>query len=72
MPVQLITPTGDPFLSPHLYDDLERWVPDLRRHTLPAKHWVPRAQPDRLARWIDEFVSEHAEGPPPIPRRQKP
>ncbi|MGW5419925.1 SDR family oxidoreductase [Streptomyces sp. NPDC003943] len=56
VPVQLITPTGDAFLSERLYDDLAAWVPDLTRRTLPAKHWVPRTRPDQLAAWITEFV----------------
>jgi NAD(P)-dependent dehydrogenase (short-subunit alcohol dehydrogenase family)/pimeloyl-ACP methyl ester carboxylesterase len=56
-PVQLITPTGDSFLSERLYDDLERWAPQLVRRTLPAKHWVPRTRPDQLAAWITEFVT---------------
>ncbi|WUH92289.1 SDR family oxidoreductase [Streptomyces sp. NBC_00433] len=57
VPVQLITPTGDAFLSERLYDDLEHWVPRLTRHTLPAKHWVPRSRPQQLARWITDFVT---------------
>jgi len=57
VPVQLITPTGDLFLSPRLYDGLEQWVPRLTRRTLPGKHWVPRTRPDQLARWIDDFVT---------------
>ncbi|MEU1484939.1 SDR family oxidoreductase [Streptomyces sp. NPDC005752] len=56
VPVQLITPTGDAFLSPSLYDELERWVPRLVRRALPAKHWVPRTRPDQLSAWISEFV----------------
>ncbi|MBT2509757.1 SDR family oxidoreductase [Streptomyces sp. ISL-98] len=56
-PVQLITPTGDIFLSERLYDDLELWAPQLVRRTLPAKHWVPRTRPDQLAAWISEFVA---------------
>ncbi|PAX88976.1 short chain dehydrogenase [Streptomyces albidoflavus] len=55
-PVQLITPTGDIFLSERLYDELESWVPQLVRRTIPAKHWVPRTRPDQLAAWIGEFV----------------
>ncbi|MBL0777680.1 alpha/beta fold hydrolase, partial [Streptomyces albidoflavus] len=55
-PVQLITPTGDIFLSQRLYDELECWVPQLVRRTIPAKHWVPRTRPDQLAAWIGEFV----------------
>ncbi|MFD9866316.1 SDR family oxidoreductase [Streptomyces niveus] len=64
-PVQLITPTGDAFLSERLYDDLERWVPQLVRRTLPAKHWVPRTRPDQLASWITEFVIAHEPDPEP-------
>ncbi|MGI5481881.1 SDR family oxidoreductase [Streptomyces lavendofoliae] len=60
-PVQLITPTGDAFLSERLYDDLGTWVPRLVRRTLPAKHWVPRTRPDQLAAWITEFVRAHEE-----------
>ncbi len=56
-PVQLITPTGDMFLSERLYDGLEQWAPRLVRRTLPAKHWVPRTRPDRLAAWVGEFVT---------------
>ncbi|GAB7075222.1 SDR family oxidoreductase [Streptomyces sp. JCM 18897] len=55
-PVQLITPTGDIFLSERLYDELESWVPQLVRRTIPAKHWVPRTRPDQLVAWIGEFV----------------
>ncbi|OKK02284.1 short-chain dehydrogenase [Streptomyces sp. CB03234] len=58
-PVQLITPTGDIFLSERLYDELATWAPQLVRRTLPAKHWVPRTRPDQLAAWITEFVTAH-------------
>ncbi|MEU0299730.1 SDR family oxidoreductase [Streptomyces sp. NPDC006175] len=60
VPVQLITPTGDAFLSPSLYDELDAWVPRLVRRTLPAKHWVPRTRPDQLAYWISDFVGEES------------
>ncbi|WP_406138204.1 SDR family oxidoreductase [Streptomyces sp. NBC_01089] len=63
-PVQLITPTGDAFLSEHLYDELEHWAPQLTRRTLPAKHWVPRTRPDQLAGWIGDFVTAN-ESPGP-------
>ncbi|MCX4812405.1 SDR family oxidoreductase [Streptomyces sp. NBC_01239] len=63
-PVQLVTPLGDAFLSERLYDELELWAPGLVRHTLPAKHWVPRTRPDQLASWITEFVTTHESGQP--------
>ncbi|MFF9688030.1 SDR family oxidoreductase [Streptomyces sp. NPDC014623] len=56
VPVQLITPTGDAFLSPSLYDELDSWVPRLVRRALPAKHWVPRTRPDQLSAWIGDFA----------------
>ncbi|MFF8843540.1 SDR family oxidoreductase [Streptomyces sp. NPDC015127] len=64
-PVQLITPTGDVFLSQRLYDDLGTWVPRLTRRTLAAKHWVPRTRPDQLAGWISEFVTAQESGQAP-------
>ncbi|MGV9289841.1 SDR family oxidoreductase [Streptomyces sp. NPDC003719] len=62
VPVQLVTPLGDAFLSERLHDELERWAPRLTRRTLPAKHWVPRTRPDRLADWITEFVTDVESG----------
>ncbi|MFD6417802.1 SDR family oxidoreductase [Streptomyces sp. NPDC060194] len=62
VPVLLVTPTDDPFLSPRLHDDLDRWVPDLERRTLPAKHWVPRTHPDQLSRMIADFVDARDAG----------
>ncbi|MGK5728973.1 SDR family oxidoreductase [Streptomyces sp. URMC 124] len=61
-PVQLITPTGDAYLSERLYDDLEQWAPGLVRRNLAAKHWVPRTRPDQVAAWIAEFALAHHEG----------
>ncbi|WP_018566275.1 SDR family oxidoreductase [Streptomyces sp. PsTaAH-124] len=63
-PVQLIVPAGDVFLSERLYDGLEQWAPHLVRRTLPARHWVPRTRPDRLADWITEFVDTVEDGRP--------
>ncbi|MEV6395354.1 SDR family oxidoreductase [Streptomyces sp. NPDC051907] len=61
-PVQLITPTGDAFLSERLYDDVGEWAPQLTRRSLPAKHWIPRTRPDQLASWIGDFVQTHEDG----------
>lgn len=77
VPVQLVTPTRDAFLSESLYDQVDRWAPRLTRRSLPAKHWVPRSEPDRLADWITQFVAEVERGEPaadespaaPSPRR---
>ncbi|MGW2960623.1 SDR family oxidoreductase [Streptomyces sp. NPDC001220] len=68
-PVQLITPLGDAFLSERLYDDLERWAPQLTRRTLPDKHWIPRTRPDQVAAWIEEFVISVEDGRGSEPKR---
>ncbi|MFF2504392.1 SDR family oxidoreductase [Streptomyces sp. NPDC058067] len=70
VPVQLVLPLGDIFLSEHLYDELELWAPQLVRRTLPAKHWVPRTRPDQLSAWITEFVlaNEEREAGLPVQR----
>ncbi|MFD7015182.1 SDR family oxidoreductase [Streptomyces sp. NPDC059161] len=64
VPVQLITPLDDAFLSPKLYAELEHWAPQLVRRTLRAKHWVPRTRPDQLTAWISEFVRANEDGIP--------
>ncbi|MFD8231166.1 SDR family oxidoreductase [Streptomyces sp. NPDC059696] len=65
-PVQVITPVADRFLSERLHDELERWVPQLTRRTIQAGHWIPRTRPDRLASWIEEFVTSVESGRPPV------
>ncbi|MEU6365059.1 SDR family oxidoreductase [Streptomyces sp. NPDC046931] len=63
-PVQLITPLGDVFLSQRLHDELECWVPQLTRRTVPARHWIPRTRPDQVASWIAGFVTSVESGRP--------
>jgi pimeloyl-ACP methyl ester carboxylesterase len=54
VPVQLITVSGDHFVSPALAgSDLDRWVPDLTRQTVQGTHWS--ALDKRVADMIREF-----------------
>ena len=39
VPVQIIIPTRDFFISPALAEGLERWAPDLQRRTIDCGHW---------------------------------
>jgi len=59
LPVQVIAPTEDRFVTPALQTGVERWVPDLRVHRVPGGHWLPRSRPDvvadRTARFIEEI-----------------
>jgi pimeloyl-ACP methyl ester carboxylesterase len=56
IPVQIVVPLRDRFVSPRLFDDVERWAPSLRRRTIDCGHWVPRTRPRELAGWIAEHV----------------
>ena len=63
-PVQLIAPSGDRFIPDSYYDAAERIAPQLRRQTVAGSHWAQRSEPELIARWIKEFVSEAEAGPP--------
>ena len=56
VPVQLIVPTRDAFVSPELHADVERWVSRLRRREIDAGHWVIRSHPRQVATWVAEHV----------------
>lgn len=57
VPVQLIVPSGDPFVSPRLLDGIEEIAADLTRRDVPGGHWLPRSQPDAVASWIADHVA---------------
>ncbi|MGQ0840803.1 SDR family oxidoreductase [Actinokineospora sp.] len=63
VPVQVVQPTRDKFVTAALADDLERWVGRLWRRRLVGGHWAPAARPDALARMVEEFV-DHVRGEP--------
>jgi NAD(P)-dependent dehydrogenase (short-subunit alcohol dehydrogenase family)/pimeloyl-ACP methyl ester carboxylesterase len=65
VPVQLVIPTGDRFISSDYYEPAERHAPRLRRRIVGSGHWAPRAQPERIARWIEEFVDQVEAGDVP-------
>lgn len=56
IPVQLIVPTGDPYISPDVYTELPHWVPELRRRDVDSGHWLPLKRPEELAALIRSFV----------------
>ncbi|MGY0068572.1 SDR family oxidoreductase [Streptomyces sp. QTS137] len=62
VPVQLVTPLGDAFLSERLHDELDVWAPRLTRRVLPAKHWALRTHPGQLTTWITDFVTSVEDG----------
>lgn len=58
VPVQLIVPTKDAFLSPAIYSDIDRFAPDVRRVDVVAGHWVVQTQPGLVADSVRAFVTE--------------
>jgi NAD(P)-dependent dehydrogenase (short-subunit alcohol dehydrogenase family)/pimeloyl-ACP methyl ester carboxylesterase len=64
VPVQVITPTGDHYVTPALAEGLERWAPKLWRRRLYAGHWsaLLRDGPS-VARMVTEMI-DHVDGKP--------
>lgn len=60
VPVQLVVPRHDAFLSPAIYADLTRVAPDLTRLEVEAGHWVPQSHPVMIADLVEQFVRAHA------------
>ncbi|MEV3925592.1 SDR family oxidoreductase [Actinomadura coerulea] len=63
VPTQVIVPTKDLFVSPHLVGGLAGRVPNLSLRTLKAGHWVPRSHPEVVARWVAEHITGVQGGP---------
>lgn len=76
VPVQLVVPLNDPFVSPALTDDLHQWASRLWRIEANSGHWLPLSHPqwlaDKLTRFIDFIESgvDDAQAPPGLRRRQ--
>ncbi|MFA5938551.1 MAG: SDR family oxidoreductase [Sinimarinibacterium sp.] len=56
IPVQLVVPLRDHFVSPELFDDLPKWAPRLWRTDVDAGHWLQVSDPDLVAVKIADFV----------------
>lgn len=61
VPVQLILNKRDRAVRPVGYEDIEQWVPDLRRREIPAGHWSPISHAPDIARLTTEFVDSVVE-----------
>ncbi|MGI5129645.1 SDR family oxidoreductase [Pseudonocardia sp. CA-107938] len=65
VPVQVLAPEGDAYVSTPMQTEIGRFVDDLAIRTLPGGHWLPRARPDVIARCVRELVDavEHPDRP---------
>lgn len=62
VPVQLIVPGGDRFISASYYEAAETVAPGLRRRTVAGSHWAQRSHPELVAGWVADFVAEIGTG----------
>jgi pimeloyl-ACP methyl ester carboxylesterase len=61
VPVQVLAPSHDPFLTVDLQTQAPvPYVQDLRTHVLDAGHWVMREHPALVARHLREFAASAA------------
>lgn len=61
IPVQVLAPTGDKFVTTPLQTEIERWAPDLRIRRIVGTHWVVREKPRVIADATAELI-DHVEG----------
>ncbi|HWD02318.1 MAG TPA: SDR family oxidoreductase [Amycolatopsis sp.] len=61
VPVQVLAPSGDAFVTTALQTDIARWVPDLRVRRLIGSHWIARSKPEVVAAATAELIA-YAEG----------
>ncbi len=59
VPVLVVHPTRDPFLTAVLTEDLDVPCSDVRVEHLDASHWVIVTQPERVAALVREHVETH-------------
>jgi pimeloyl-ACP methyl ester carboxylesterase len=58
VPVHLIVPARDRYLSSALYEGIGAVAPSLVRRDVDAGHWLPRTHPGPLADWITAFIED--------------
>ena len=56
VPVQLVVPTRDRFVSLELLDGIGQWVDQLWRRDVSAGHWLQLSHPELVVRYVSEFV----------------
>jgi len=59
VPVLVLRPTRDAFLTSVIEDGLEEFCSDVRTERLDAGHWVIVSQPERVAAFVVEHVRSH-------------
>ncbi|MBK1785422.1 SDR family oxidoreductase [Prauserella sp. ASG 168] len=63
VPVQVLAPADDGYVTAPLQTELDGWVRDLRVRHVNGRHWLPRQRPDVVSDAVTDLV-EHVEGEP--------
>ena len=59
VPVLLLQPRHDRYVTPVVHEGLERRCGSLRRVEVPAGHWMPQTRPDEVAALVLAHVRAH-------------
>lgn len=59
-PVQVLVPTRDAYVRPHLNEHLERWAGKLTVRELDAPHWALLTQPEAVSGAVRSFIISQA------------
>lgn len=59
LPVQLVVPLRDPYITPAATREVHRFVPNLTRVEIDAGHWVQQTHPDEVAALVGDFALAH-------------
>ncbi|MBX7160750.1 MAG: alpha/beta fold hydrolase [Acidimicrobiia bacterium] len=63
VPVQVLLPRGDPFVTAPMARAAEAWAARLWCREVAGTHWLPRSRPDKVALWVSELVDHVEDGP---------
>ncbi|GAA2885174.1 SDR family oxidoreductase [Pseudonocardia halophobica] len=71
VPVQVLAPSGDRYVTEALQASAERFADDFRFRRVAGGHWLPRSRPEVVARCVRELV-DAVSAPTGAPRRTRP
>ncbi|MCC8250371.1 alpha/beta fold hydrolase [Saccharothrix luteola] len=60
VPVQVVQPLRDKYVTAGVSEDVERWASHVRRHVIDAGHWVQITHADAVARLVTEHITAHS------------
>jgi pimeloyl-ACP methyl ester carboxylesterase len=60
VPVQLVQPLRDRYVTAGVTEDVERWASDVRRRVIDAGHWAPITHAPAVAHLVADHVTAHS------------